>query len=572
MELQIKLSGKNIYPIGGFLIKSPLVSEWLEQIELLDLTLADIQVFAIPNTTANSIWGCFVISADFDKTKIGKNQLCQKVITNLYIPEKAALFPSLSIVEIDALFEKGKHIIHPEFGLVTLTEKVDWQQLIITPKFEQINSVKPNAGVYIPNVIKSFQLKPVSPEEMLKQLDEKAFPKKQKMPNEELNILEKLKLLGLKTLFNSKKEGTKTTSEKTPLLNALENISNKLFKNRNGNWSENLQQDFEELEKRNQAAIDQFLEMLKNNPEEALKYAIPLDEHGSTRGNSDMGQFSLSLRWMSLLFSEMGIGSGGSGGSIDLGDKYFILQQQYHKTAEDLLAKNEFQKAAFVYLKLLKNPYKAAEALEKGKYYSEAAAIFYKNNFKKNAAECYEKGKMTNEAINIFKELKDNEKVGDLYSTLHNTKEANVYYNLVADNYITNNQFIKASVVYKNKMHDASLGQQVLLKGWNNNIEAINCLNSYLTNIPDLKLVEQEINRIYKTEITTQNREQFLTVVQYQFDKNHPFKDDLKEIGYNIIAEQIPFNKSIVSELKVFNKTDKELTKDMVRFKINNKK
>jgi hypothetical protein len=120
-------------------------------------------------------------------------------------------------------------------------------------------------------------------------------------------------------------------------------------------------------------------------------------------------------------------------------------------------------------------------------------------------------------------------------------------------------------------MHDASLGQQILLKGWQNNLDATNCLNTYLSNMADVKQIEQEINRIFKTEITRQNREQFLTVIQTHFGKDYSFKENLKEIGYQLIAEQIPFNKSIVGELKVFNQTDKELMKDTVRFKVNNK-
>lgn len=571
MELQIKLANKNTYPIGGFLVKSPLVADWLKQIELLDLKLEDIQTFAIPDITPNSVWGCFVICNDFDINKIGKNQLCQKVITNLYIPEKAVLFPTLNIAEIDALFEKGKHIIHPEFGLVALSEKVHWKEIITISNQEKLPVIKPSASVYVPNTIKSFQLKPVSTEELLKQMEEKMFPKKQKMPDEKLNLLEHLKLMGLKTLFNSVKDGDAKTIEKSSLLTGIETILGKLLPNSNNQVIDNLQQDFEELEKRNQAAIDKFLEMLKNNPDEALKYAIPLDENGSSRGNFGQGEFNLSMRWMSLLFSDSGNDSSSYGGSIDLGDKYFELQRQYNQTAEKLIAQKEYQKAAFVYFKLLKNSYKAAETLEKGGFYSEAAAIFLKNNFKEDAAKCFEKGRMTDEAIKIYKELNKNEKVGDLYASINNTKEANIYYNLVANNYISNNQFVKASVIYKNKIHDASLGQQTLLKGWQSNLDASNCLNTYLSNITDVKQVEQEINRIFKTEITRQNREQFLTVIQTHFEKDYPFKENLKEIGYQLIAEQIPFNKGIVGELKVFNQTDKELMKDTIRFKVNNK-
>jgi hypothetical protein len=61
-------------------------------------------------------------------------------------------------------------------------------------------------------------------------------------------------------------------------------------------WVNGLQQDFEELERRNQKHLDRLMKLFKNNPLEALKYKIPLDNEGYQEGR--MGQLTLSKRWM----------------------------------------------------------------------------------------------------------------------------------------------------------------------------------------------------------------------------------------------------------------------------------
>src|SRR5690606_12145948 len=124
-------------------------------------------------------------------------------------------------------------------------------------------------------------------------------------------------------------------------------------------------------------------------------------------------------------------------------------------TAHTLIKQKEFHQAAFVYLKLLRNPALAAQALEVGNHFQEAATLYLQNGGNKSkAAECYEKGHMIAEAIELYKELKENEKVGDLFVRIGNRPEANFYYEKVVENYIEKEQYVKGSLIYKHKMND----------------------------------------------------------------------------------------------------------------------
>lgn len=571
MELKIKPYDKNIYPIGGILIRDAFVINWIKEIQLIGFNLDEIKIYPIPATKVNTIWGCLILSQNkLNLHKIGKNELFQIVSSNLFIAEKSIISPSLTMSEIEKLFASGMHLIHPDVGIVEFLEELNISKLIKQPELKNVTVRAPEKGVFIPKKINSFQVLPVSSEEVLKNLEHNIFPKKEKLPEQPLTLFEKGKLALYKALF------FKTTNYKSSLnsnskihrnafLEKIESLINAVTKN--SSWVQKLEEDYENLEERNQKQIDKLMDLLKKNPEEALKYAIPLDGTGTTRGGVNQ-RFELSKRWFDFsLFS----GSVNTGtGSIDLGIHYNVLQDQYNKTAQDLINNKEYLKAAFVYMKLLKNYHLAAKVLEDGKHYQESATIYLKHlNDKKKAAECYEKGNLIADAIDLYKDLGENEKVGDLYISIHKKKEAEVYYVKVIDEYTSRNQYVKASLIYKVKMQDAMRGQALLKSGWLENKDAVNCLNNYFNNIKDLNVLKNEINQVFKNELKSENKEHFISVIKLEYQKNNELASTIREMAYQVVADHIHKNPAIVKELKAFNPKDFELSKDVLRFKIN---
>ncbi|AYB32194.1 hypothetical protein [Chryseolinea soli] len=573
MELKIIPYDKNTYPLSAILIRGASAITWVKALQALQLVLTNIQVYPIPNVTPNVLWGCLAVTnGPLDKTQAGRHELCQVVTPNLFIPEKSALFPAMTEGEMEKMFSSGRHIIHPDFGLVELTEEVDFNTLVAGFTQQEVIVTKPAPSTFIPQTIRSFHIQTPPPEEVLKNLTENIFPKKENMQNKPLSLFEKLKLQFYRTLFTKTKgEGNTPASVKpTSWGSRLAGIMEKLFPSKNR--FDKLLMDFEDLEKRNQKHVERLMDMLKNDPEEALKYAIPLDEHGAGRGSQEPARFDFARRWFDFSLTGDHHRSGG-GGTVSIGDHFHLLQKQYRETAEALVKKNEHQKAAFVYLKLLKNPLQAAETLEAGKYYAEAATIFLKQcNNKQRAAQCYEKGNMTMDAIELYKELSDHEKVGDLYMTVSNRTEAFVHYQKVADNFVKLDQYVKASLFYKHKMDDPTAGQSMLRKGWDSNKDAVNCLNNYFANIDDVEQLEKEIKAVSVESVTDQNRESFLTVLQHEYKKQKQLREPLTELAYELVATHIAINPSIVSRLNEFNPENKELFKDTLRFKLNAKK
>lgn len=541
----------------------------------MGLSLDGLTVYPVPGDSANSVWGCLLTSGtDIAKTDVGRNMFCQLISTTLYIPERSLLYPTLSAAETDQLFKGKKHVLHPEFGLVELEEPVDWKRLIALLVEIKPAIYEPAPIPFIPTLVRTLHIKPSSPEETLDAL-EKDFPEPKEFTDKPLSVFEKMKLSLYRTLFTKKTAHSETGQDPAAhawLLSRLESIKN-LFPERMGNWISQLQLKYEELERRNQKRVDRLMELLKEKPHEALQYAIPLDTDGVGRGSSNPSLLELQKRWTDFSLFNTARTRSGNGMAV-LPDKAFRqLEAQYRQTAQELIKQKDYKKAAFVYMKLLRDYYMAAQVLEEGGFYQEAGTIYLKycrNKIK--AAECFERGNLISQAIEVYEELNQFEKAGDLHSLLLHTAEARNCYQKVADSYVQNHQYVKASQLYRNKMNNPETSQSLLLKGWRLNKDASNCLCSYFAGIPDTKQLSNELRHVYEKEVTTLNGETFLQVLKIQYDQHKELSPLIKEIAYEVIVSGAAVNPSVVSELKAFNKEDKELVKDTMRFRVNLKK
>lgn len=575
MELRLKPSERNQYELKGILIKGDSVKTWLLELQRMKLDYRQVSLYPVPGSAPNTLWACLVLFRQApDPALIGKNEWCQQLSSSFFIAERSQVFPAMTVPEMEQLFKDAVWLMHPETGLVALTEVLPLKQLLVLPEKAPVDPVTPMQS-FIPSEIKSFQLAPVKAEEALQKLEE-SFPKTEKMEDKPLSLLEKARLSFYKALFTKPGLTGKSAGESDPetpreesAFGNLVNFITQPFMKGGKDFSDRVEPDLEELQRRNQKQIDKLLDMLKNNPEEALKYAIPLDQEGSSRG-TNKGSLDLSQRRTDFsLFSNSGRIGGGGGGSVDIGEHFYTLEQQYRQTAEQLIRDGNFEKAAFIYMKLLKLPRVAAQTLEEGKYYADAASIYLKfANDKHKAAECYEKGNLHANAIELYKELKNYEHVGDLYILMNQKKEAEKYYEITADNLIQSNQYISASTVYRNKMGDAPRANNLLLKGWRENKDGAGCLKVYFTQVPDPDKLGEELQQLYQHDVNKSNQLQFLQVLKSDSLKLPELEEQKREMAFEIIADGIHHNPSLVKELHFFNPENKGLPKDTSRFVI----
>lgn len=579
MQLQLRPDTQNRYPLGGILIQGASAADWLRELQGMGIALEQVAIYPLPGAIPNSIWGCLVECAVVrNKLDIGKHSFCQQVNPYLFIAEQAQLYPRSTPAELEQLLFRKKHLLHPAIGLVELPEPLRWEQLLVPPTAAALSVVSPEPPVFIPTEVRGFLIQQLSAEEVLQQLAENTFPKAEAMDDQPLNFWEKSKLFFYRQLLFKKaeeeaaaKEGKKGANlEKTGFLKGLESLKN-LFSKKDEQWTERMQRDYEALEARNRRSLERLMEMLKNDPEEALKYAIPLDETGLGRGKTvEDADFSLWKRRDDFsIWEKAATGTGsGVGGSLP-SDDFNKLQQEYHETARKLIAQGKYQKAAFVYMRLLKNHQKAAETLELGKLYAEAASVYLKLlNNKPKAAECYEKANMILNAIELHKELGNDEKVGDLYVSIGKHSEAVPFYEKVIEGYKGKQQFLKASLIYRDKLLHPEAARATLLEGWRGGYDAFNCLNNYFHSFDEDRALRRAIEQIYAEEVNEHNRVVFLDAIKLEYGKRPDLAEFIREIGYEIIVQLIRKDPMRVGELPFFNPKDTLLQKDTMRFRV----
>ncbi|MEJ5102342.1 APC family permease [Chryseobacterium sp. MYb328] len=226
MELRIKPFPKNIYPKRGLLIKGSSLLIWLQEMENLGINLDQVKCYAIPANNPNILYGCFLVFYDPPPQEIGKNFYFQRVDNKLFIPENTTFYPKVNPEEWEGV-DSDFLIMHPEFGLVKLSEQINWIELIQEPEKIEETIRKPLNGVKIPQTIESYTVE-MDDEKMLEAL--------QKPQTEE-------------------------------------------------EWMNSLPFDLQKVMAGNKKEIEKYLKYIEQYPERAIELGIPLDIMGTSRGD-----------------------------------------------------------------------------------------------------------------------------------------------------------------------------------------------------------------------------------------------------------------------------------------------
>ncbi|WP_419868665.1 APC family permease [Chryseobacterium sp. CT-SW4] len=242
MEFRIKPFPKNTYPRKGLLIKGSSPFIWFEEMDFLGIELDKVRSFAIPSKEPDVLYGCFII---MDKTsyEVGKNPIFQCVENKMFIPENTVYYPKMNPGEWQNI-DAELMIMHPDFGLVKLSEPIDWGALLEGSEKLDVNIRKPLNGVKIPQKIESYTVE-IDDEKILAALQKK-------QAGEE--------------------------------------------------WMKDLPFDMKKVLQGNNREIEKYLKYIEKYPERAVDLGIPLDTLGTSRGDG-YGNFKFGeSAWWGKLF------------------------------------------------------------------------------------------------------------------------------------------------------------------------------------------------------------------------------------------------------------------------------
>jgi tetratricopeptide (TPR) repeat protein len=167
--------------------------------------------------------------------------------------------------------------------------------------------------------------------------------------------------------------------------------------------------------------IERLMKLMETNPDEGLRYALPLAGIEQSRGTA---QPSWKLGLNSTRFS-LGHGGGAIDGWDIAGDARLKLERQYREAAKREVALGRHERAAYIYGNLLGDWASAAKALADAGRHQDAVAIYlHKLNNRAAAAKCLEDAGLLLQAAAAYAEAKQFEKSGDLHAKLGNHAEA----------------------------------------------------------------------------------------------------------------------------------------------------
>lgn len=545
---------------------------WLAELSRLGVSATAIDGYLLPESAQSlRAAGLFVVfkkAQSIDSEQLKSPYVC--VSEGLYIPLSTQLFPQVNDAEFKRLLIWDVQVFHPHIGFVGFkkADKIDFTRLISLSKPSETEWHYAQTGMPFRPSLTAILMKPVSFQDVLTAINDTVdrkplsdMPKDAEEPTE------------LEKLLDDMKRGLLKGG-----LSALDKLGG-MFPNTEGgnsggsgdpslgqqfqNW---LQTQLNDLEKKRNDELNRLLNLFDKDPNEALKYALPLNNPYFNRGEAPP---SSALGRRSTDFNLSNLGGGGRVDNWDAGEHFYTLQDRYRKAAEAAIARGDYKKAAYVYANLLGDFQSAAQVLEKGKCYREAAAL-YKEHLKNipAAASCLERGGLITQAIELYDELKSYEKVGDLYEKIEQPAKAKRYYEASIDTHAERADFMEVARIESDKLKENDRSMATLLRGWLDSNQSEKCLEHYFKktkeNTPDTLL--EAVQSVYDHQTPKHKRLTLLGILGDMVKHNEAadFRQTTRAIAYEILAEDVAAgNVSALYQLKKFLPKDRLINTDL---------
>ncbi len=249
----------------------------------------------------------------------------------------------------------------------------------------------------------------------------------------------------------------------------------KLFSRQSSNSENNaLQESPNQISHKRENELKRLLHLLEKDPENGLKYAIPF---GGNQGRG-IAPPSSALSERSTNFDLNQIGYSGRVDQWDLPQEYqFALLGRYRELAQRAMRLGQHRQAAYIYAKLLGDLHSAASALESGRHYVDAAALYMKHLHQPlKAANCFRSAGLWEDCVVIYRDQKQWLDAGDVYMKLDDTEQGHAMYRRALAECEQKKDFFAAADIAENKLNDIDEAVRLLKAGWSYNHLALESL------------------------------------------------------------------------------------------------
>lgn len=562
-------------PAGAY-VRGTSVAEWFAVISTWGLPAHNWRYFIVPRGLSDlQPAGLLILFGDEKKpdTRLLTHPLRQ-VGESLFLPADAELHPPVSRQEPDEWLAQRVHFFHPVHGL-TGFEPADEKKLA---DFFQLPDATENEWAFaMPGTeglapLRTVELQAPPLEELMNSMSQGVGKKKlSEMPG-----VKKKSGLG---------KGMNRIAEVGAggLLGLVSGMVNLMPVSKNPNaqkhWLQNLQDRLskltQSLKNERDEELSRLMKLFKDDPDEALKYALPLSSLNSGRGTASPGS---KLSRNSTDFNLRNLGGGQAVDGWDIGNFESLLSTKYYEAASAAQRAGDYRKAAYIYAHLLGDANRAAGVLEQGNHYYEAALLwrdYLKNPAK--AADLFEAGGYFNEALAHHTELNNRLAMARLFMKLNRQEEAIEQYRLHAAALIAKHEFLQAGEFFRDKLQDHSSALDAFLQGWEKKRSAAACITQYL------RLMEQQgtghVLRAMESlpdSLQDSGSRVRLAEVMRDFGARHPeplIREAARRIAY-LQAAQLAGNGLLIAlnTLPAFSPQDAQLRQDVMTHLARNKK
>jgi hypothetical protein len=579
MLLKLHYTESIQHETGAAFIRGSAPGIWFKELNRWSMGIQELECYLVPQSLHNlQPAGLFVIFRNApDPKSLDLMEPYGLIADRLFVPVNALLTPVTGADELQNLLLWERQLFHPTIGLVGFSpsDKLDLSQLLECgqPAGKKWNLAKP--GIPAKNKLQQIRVQQPSLEDVMESFKELVDPKslEQLMNKEEDKSM-------LKDLFQNLQQNSLNTA-----LSALEKLKEAWASGNNDENKQNytglssgmldklenwIKENLADLEKKRNNEIKRLLNMFDENTDEALKYAIPLDSPYLNRGTTDP---SARLGAHTTDFDLGKLGGGRQTDSWNVHANYYNdLRNKYQRAAQKEIEAKDFKKAAYIYAHLLGDFQSAANVLEQGKHYREAA-VLYKDHLHNlpAAAGCLERGGLLLESIELYDRLHKYEKVGDLYQKMEQPENAEKYYEQSIEQLLANKDYLDASRIMQEKIHNPERAMQTLFKGWTDSRQSETCLKQYVSMQYEKDAAEaiSGLQDIFANHTPRFKKNQFLNVLTYMNEqKNDPeLLDTSRNMAYEIISEELENGKlSNLPALKKFLPQDPLIASDCSRF------
>lgn len=494
--LTIKHSGRQGNTVTGLLIPGTDPSAWLQCAAEAHSATASLSFLPVHETrtpgqsAAPTLVGALCVrdSGAFSPDALAQTGvvLYRTRANRLFLPIDADIEPAISDSDLLLLLATDRHYVwHPSIGLVGYEPQqvLTVQDLLSTPAAQSTDWDTAEIGECLNSTIHNLlpQPAPDAGDILDRGQDDigsetgnlKDAPRS---PDEQSGAAIRDVVKGASDAANAALAGLvhgitsrlPTSGRGSDALGRLHAWAESILNNRNAGGQEGAEDwtpPDQQITTKRENELKRLMNLLQNDPDQGLKYALPMGGEDRSRG---MGRAGDRLLENDANFDLSQLGRSGRADVWDMPWEYQVrLIETYRDLAQREQRLGRYRRAAYIYGTLLNDLPAAAATLEAGGLFHDAAAVYIEHlQDPTKAAACLRRGGFWEEAAQIYINRERWLDAAEMYVEIDRPADAREMFQKAIQECRQRSDYVTAGELADQRLDDPELATTILFTGW----------------------------------------------------------------------------------------------------------